>query len=83
MIQQLREEVENELKDLITFYGIERVEFGLTPLIENITPVFKTVIWFLAEKQTVKDIYQDCCRQFAIECDQDLIGEYIFVKLHL
>lgn len=83
MNQQLREEVENELKNLITFYGIERVEFSITEKMETLTPVFKTVIWFLADNEFMKNIYQDCCRQFAITCDEKLTGEYIFVKLHL
>ena len=83
MNRQLREDVENELKNLITFYGIEKVEFSISSQAAEITPVFKTVIWFLADRESVKSIYEDCCRQFAIECDKELSGEYIFVKLHL
>jgi len=83
MNRQLSEDVENELKNLITIYGSEKVEFAIKSQLAEITPVFKTVIWFLADSESVKSIYEDCCRQFAIECDKGLSGEYIIVKLHL
>jgi|GEM_PF-6439938 len=79
--EQIGTEVQTELNKLIQTVGVDNFKFGIADQVSTIQPVAKTIIWYDANPNNIKRIYKGVCEKLQLPYNDELEGQYIYIKV--